>query len=82
MSKRAALRLARYLRCLGYRVKIRRHRSVPGVFYSVEFLAPKTRAMGRGEPHFASMAAMNKSLARMSKSSDEAKATKNCGRVG
>jgi len=45
MSKSAALRLAAYLRSLGHRVKIRRHWSRVGAFYSVEFLAPKRRAV-------------------------------------
>jgi len=82
LSKHAALRLARYFRALGHRVKIRRHWSPAGAFYSLEFLAPKKRATWRGEPHFASMAAISKSLARMSKSWDGAKTTKNCERVG
>jgi hypothetical protein len=45
MSKRAALRLASYFRYLGHRVQIKQHRSAPGVFYSVELLAPKKRVV-------------------------------------
>jgi hypothetical protein len=42
MTKRAAQRLARLYRRLGYRIKIRQHKSRAGVFYSFE-LAPKKR---------------------------------------
>jgi hypothetical protein len=41
MTKRAALRLASYFRALGFRVEIRQHKSGAGVYYTVEFLAPK-----------------------------------------
>jgi hypothetical protein len=50
MTKRAALRLASYFRALDHRVKIRQHRLPPGfTFYSVEFLAPKKRAVRRAK---------------------------------
>ena len=49
MTKRAALRLARYFRNLGRRVWIRQHRSPAGAFYSVDFLAPKKRAALRAK---------------------------------
>jgi hypothetical protein len=42
MTKHAAQRLASYFRSIGYRVKIRRHKSPAGFwFYTIEFLAPK-----------------------------------------
>jgi len=44
VSKRAAQRLANYLRSLGHRVKVRQHSSPAGVFYSVELLGPTIRA--------------------------------------
>jgi hypothetical protein len=47
MTKRAALRLACYLRSLGHHVKIRQHRSPAGAFYSLEVLVPKKRAARR-----------------------------------
>jgi hypothetical protein len=38
MTKRAALRLARYLSSLGHRARIRRHKARIGVsFYSIEW---------------------------------------------
>jgi len=40
MTKRAALRLASYFRSLGHLVRVRRHRSPAGAFYSVQ-VAPK-----------------------------------------
>jgi hypothetical protein len=43
--KRAAQRLANYLRSLAHQVKIRRHRSPVGAFYSLKFFAPKQRAV-------------------------------------
>jgi len=50
--KRAALRLARYFRNLGHRVKIRQHKSGAGVYYTVEFLATKTPVLGSNEQIF------------------------------
>jgi len=44
MTKRAALRLASYFRSLGHQVRIKRHRSPAGAFYSVQFRAPKGQA--------------------------------------
>ena len=45
MQKRAAQRLARYFRSLGHRVKLKRHRSPAGAFYSLEFLVPTRQEM-------------------------------------
>jgi len=45
MEKRAALRLAAYLRSLGHQVRVRQLKSRMGAsFYSLEFLAPVRRA--------------------------------------
>jgi hypothetical protein len=41
MEKRAAQRLARLLTAVGYRVRLRRHRSLAGSFYSVQVLSTK-----------------------------------------
>ena len=42
MEKRAAQRLVRHLIAVGYRVRLRRHRSLAGSFYSVQVLPPKS----------------------------------------
>ena len=37
MTRRAARKLARYLRALGYRVRVRRHEAAPGLrFWTVD----------------------------------------------
>ena len=41
MEKRAAQRLVRHLIAVGYRIRLRRHRSLGGSFYSVQVLPPK-----------------------------------------
>jgi hypothetical protein len=51
MSKRAAQRLANYLRSFGHRVKVQQHRSPAGAFYSVELLGPTIRAAMMKKAH-------------------------------
>ena len=47
MEKRAAQRLARHLIAVGYRVRLRRHRTMTGAVYSVQFVAPRRARMVR-----------------------------------